>query len=433
MKRILTSLAMAAAVLLPGFAQNNPNRMIVSRGGQETAFNIDNISEISFANINGSVSCKIEVSKVSAESINLNVTPSADCASFLINVLPAVTVRQLVGNPVGAEAYLKSTGAGEYQGEFKDAQLTGMEMTAGVEYAVVTVSYDRYGCEGEVNAAYFKVPEKELIGDPVVTYKVVSEDLTSIKVDFDANEDVGGFAVVIGEKGELMKQYEQFAPMMGFSCVGDMVKGWGKTFPGNRSDSYTWTDLNPNTEYEIYLQAWDADDTYTPLQIIDVRTESKGGSGASVVTITPGDYVLADWGGEKLPSQFFTFTPNDQTWRYRFGVYTEEIYNENKEEIRSELCSEPDMPMAYWFFYDELTTDYQINPNTTVIVIGAGQNADGKWGDITEVKYTTPASVKGAPAKVASEMRGVNSRVKAVKADEKGKIPANSKIRLSKF
>ena len=54
--------------------------------------------------------------------------------------------------------------------------------------------------------------------------------------------------------------------------------------------------------------------------------------------------------------------------------------------------------MAYWFFYEPLTTDFQLNPNTEYVAIAAGKNAEDVWGKVTELRFTTPAAPSGAPA-----------------------------------
>jgi hypothetical protein len=120
-----------------------------------------------------------------------------------------------------------------------------------------------------------------------------------------------------------------------------------------------------------------------------------GGDGEANVTITLGKYELAEWWGEMLPSQYITFTPNDQSSAYRFGVYTAEQYDPYADAIKADLCSNPPVPTSGWFFYEEISTDYQINPNTECVAIAAAKNINGEWGPITEVRFTTPETIEG--------------------------------------
>lgn len=425
MKKIFT-IFMAMIMTILAFAQENPNRMLVVRpNGSYGAYNLDNVQELQFATIDGPVACYINYDSCTETSVSFSLELSLECDKYLINVYPAVIARQLVKNPSGAAEYMKMTGSPEDSRDGDGITLSGLELTPGGEYAIVTLGFDQLGCEGDVTMAEFYVPTQPLVGNPQVTTTVTGTTLNSITAKFVANSDVKGFAAVMSEKGVLEDQYDMFAGMMGFSCMGDMIKSWGVNYPGNSTQSYTWSDLTPNTEFEIYVQAWDVNGTYLPVQKVLVSTDSQGGDGASVITIKPGDYVMADWYGEQLPSQFFSFTPNDQTWCYRIGVYLESNYVGNEEAIKKELCSDPEMPMAYWFLYEPITTDYQINPDTSVVVIAAGKNAKGEWGEMSELRYTTPATVGGAKAPAVSNgvvsKRFVEKQVRA----EQGKVRTN--------
>ena len=214
-----------------------------------------------------------------------------------------------------------------------------------------------------------------------------------------------------------------FAPMFGFSNIGQMIETWG--VPYADESSFKWTKLAPGTVYEIFIQARDNDSVMAPYQVFEVTTEPLGGEGTAEVTITLGEYKLADWWGEMLPSQFITFSPNDQVSAYRFGVYLAEEYDSENESIKQELCSEPPMPMANWFFYEEVTTDYQINPNTECVAIAAAKNINGEWGPITEVRFTTPADM---PSKSASKT--IKER-KLSKNNSKGIVPVKNQLRLT--
>ena len=107
--------------------------------------------------------------------------------------------------------------------------------------------------------------------------------------------------------------------MFGFANIGEMVEAWG--IPQTEEYTNTWNNMSPGTEYEIFIQARDSENVMAPHQVFYLTTESLGGEGIAEVTITLGEYKMADWGGEMLPSQFITYTPNDQASRYRFNVY----------------------------------------------------------------------------------------------------------------
>ncbi|MBQ6938438.1 MAG: hypothetical protein IJN35_01175, partial [Muribaculaceae bacterium] len=105
-------------------------------------------------------------------------------------------------------------------------------------------------------------------------------------------------------------------------------------------------------------------------------------------------------------------------------------YDTDPEAIKAELCSEPPMPMSNWFFYEEITTDYQIDPNTEVVVIAAAKNVKDEWGPVTEVRFTTPAEASNpdaAPSKVIKKRTTKNN-------NQRGVVPAaKQKLTLTAF
>lgn len=426
---ILLCLFMAQSVISADDA--TPNRMLVKKpNGSLKAFDVQRIEEVTFAAVEGRVACDINFVNCTTSSVKFDLTKDEGCTHYLINVMPRVIVKQLEANPSGAEDYLNLYGSPDDDRSGAGFELTGIELNPGGEYAIVTLAFDKYDCAGDVSAAYFTVPSAPLVGDPKVETTIVDRTLNSITAKFVANSDTQGFAAVIGEKGTMDAQYEMFGPMFGFSSFGDMIKGWGMIYEGSSTNTYTWKDLNPNQEYEIFVQAWDVNDTYAPYKVVETSTLSQGGSGASVVTITPGAYKSMQWGDEMLPSQFFKFTPNDQTAAYRFRVDYAADYDAHKDEILADLKSDPEMPMAYWFFYSEIETDYQLNPNTAVVVTAAGKNADGVWGDVTELRYTTPANVSGMPALKRTPSATIESRTAPVADQQKGVARRAPKLTL---
>ena len=102
---------------------------------------------------------------------------------------------------------------------------------------------------------------------------------------------------------------------------------------------------------------------------------------------------------------------------YNKKYYLNENFKGLPEAIKEELCSDPPMPTMGWFFYEELTTDYQINPNLECVVIAAAKNANGEWGPVTEVRFTTPSDVTSKSASKDIISRNFKSE------NEAGKIP----------
>lgn len=430
MKKYFLAALGAVMISSSAFAQDDPNRMLViSQGGSYTSYAINNVDEVRFATVEGEVAAKIQINSFSLTELDINVQRTESCQSFLINVLPNVIAKQLKENPLGAEAQLKRANSPQYFQDFENGKLSGMELETGTEYAVVTLSYDQYNTPCQVETAVFTTEGPNIVGDPKVECTVTDSTLDTISFKFVPNNDVSKYYFVIGEKGTIQEQYDMFAPMYGFVNIGQLVQMWGGEGPGGETYEYTYKDLNPNTEYELYVQPCDVNGNFTDVMIINCSTAKKGGSGEAIVTITAGDYKLADWDGQMLPSQFFTYTPNDQTWCYRIGVYKEDQYNQEKDLIIEDLQSAPPMPAAYWFQYETLTTDYQIDPGVAVVAIASAKNADGIWGPVTELRYTTPATAPtSAPAKTAGRIQARADRTAS--ASGSPRVPALG-VRLS--
>lgn len=394
-------------------AQYEPNRLIVnSPAGTSTGYVINDISSITFARVDGEVAAKVTIKSVALDQLILDITRTADCQSFKLGVFPATMAANMTSVPNAVATFNRGNYDTYYQ-DFTDGQLTGLNLKAGGEYAVVTLAMDTYGTPCNSEVVKFNTPSPELVGNPDVEVTITDRTQYSFTANFKPNADCKTYYCVAGEKGVLEQQYQMFGQMFGFTSMNDMIVQWG--LPRDAEAPNTWNDMAPNTDYEIYVAMTDANNNFAPYKVIETSTLSLGGTGAAYVDIEQKEYKLADWFGEMLPSQFISYTPNDQASCYRFAVYTEEEYNAtSKQELIEALCSDPEMPTANWFFYEPMSTDYQINPNTQFVVIAAAKNADGKWGEVNEKHFTTPAAPQGAPAKVsgakASDTKTLRSR-----------------------
>lgn len=406
----LASLLTGVAAIAQTQPVENPNRLIMTDATQNSkSYVLDRVSELSFARINGEVKAEVQVLSATTQALNLNIQRIDNCMGFKVAVLPYVTAAQLTDPARAIDFINNNCSYGTYYEDFTNGQLTGIELKAGGEYSVMTIGIDELGTDVDVCRADFTIPAANIVGNPKVECTLVDAQRESFTVAFKPNADVSKYYCVAAEKGEIERQYLQFGPMYGATSMTELIRIWGIEREGDTEG--VWNGMAPNTEYEVFVVALDVNGNPAPYQVFNCSTLSLGGEGEAKVTITPGDYKLANWGGQMLPSQFFTFTPNDQAASYRLGVYTKEQYDKQREEIRAQLCSEPPVPeMVNWFFYAELTTDFQINPNTTVVAIAAAKNIKGEWGPITELEMTTPAQAAEAAAKTQAAKRPVQQR-----------------------
>lgn len=386
------------------YSQENPNRMIIHQSsGIFRGFLAERVDSITFVELEGRVATDIEITDVRLDGLTVNLTRTPECQSFKLACFPRTVAGNLTNDAVAAD-YIEGQGTEAYQEDFSGGNLEGISLESNSEYVLMTLGIDKYGIPCGVTRASFKTPQKPLVGDPKVTTTVTDIKQREFTASFVPNKDVDGYAAVAAEKGTMQEQYEMFGPMFGFHNFGDMIKTWGETNTG--ASSFTWREMEPGTEYEIFVQAWDEEGTYAEVDITPLTTQMKGGAGNAVVSITPGEYKLADWDGEMKPSLFISFTPNEQASCYRYGVYLASIYDEDPQGVQSDIRMDPPAPTAHWFQYDPLTTDFQIDPDTEVVAVAAAKNGEGAWGECTVLRFTTPNEVSGTSARAFNGMKG---------------------------
>ncbi len=395
---------MVSLFSLSVFSQGNANRLLIHESSQNIkGFLAERVDSITFARIEGRVAADTKILEVTLDMIKVEILRTPDCVGFKLVCLPQNIANQLTDDATTA-AYVDQKTNDIYYQDFTAGELTGVETESNSEYALITVGMDRFGIPCGISKATFKTPKRPLIGNPKVATTVTVKQ-REFSASFVPNKDTGGYAAVAGEKGIMLQQYEQFGPMMGFHNFGDLVKSWGTNH--TEAASFTWDQMSPNTEYEIFVQAWDVEGTYADVDTILVKTEMMGGTGAATVDITLGEYKMMNWDDEMKPSQFITFTPNDQASCYRMGVYRANIYDGDPTGVQSEIKMDPPMPMVNWFQYEPIETDFQIDPNTECVAVAAAKNGEGIWGECTILRFTTPQQVSGvSPALPIQTIKG---------------------------
>lgn len=384
--------------------------VVTSTSGQTTSYAVDRIQQIAFPVASGEAKAEVSVSSIDADNVTFVVTRNEHATSFKLDILPslranAMTDEQLVN-------YVDANNKSVYTQDFTSGvvALSSFGAKAQTEYTAVTVGIDEFGTLCGVSRANFTTLPAVLVGSPKIEQGELAIDARSFSLTTTANADVKGYATLSGEKGIIQSQYKSWGPMMGFTNFCDMVKSWGFSHePGeNGWEAVTdsWKDMSPGTDYEIFVQGWDANDNYMPCDTISFITKELGGAGLATVDIALGDYKLQDWNGEQLYSQFITFTPNDQSSCYRFTVCTAENYNKDPEGYANDLRQDPPMPMSNWFFYEPITTDFQINPETDAVALAVAKNAKGEWGTVIVKSFTTPSASASA---VAKKLRSVKA------------------------
>ena len=122
-------LALAAYIGITGtmMAQaDGPNRLlVVDQNQQYKAFNLGNVNKVEFATVEGEVAANLEILSSSRTELSVKVTRTPDCSSFMINIMPGVTARQIEKNPSNAGEYMESIESPKYAEDFTSGSLTG--------------------------------------------------------------------------------------------------------------------------------------------------------------------------------------------------------------------------------------------------------------------------------------------------------------------
>lgn len=154
MKKLFFLIAMVA-LSLSSFAQSTPNRLIVTmKNGDVTVYKIADVDSLSFDLIEGDITAAATFNGFEWDgdngNVNVSIAMSDAAASYRIVILPA-------DQAADPEAALAAQPMSDAQGEINMAIEAP---TAGAEYAIVTVAYDKYGIAGDVMTTTFVVPEQ---------------------------------------------------------------------------------------------------------------------------------------------------------------------------------------------------------------------------------------------------------------------------------
>ena len=375
---------------------NTEELIIHKTNGTREEFVIDELDSLIFKNVEGRVAADVNIINYTTSNITLDIKRTASCEGYKMMCMDFESISVLSDDDI--IYYIDKNVSDVYYQDFESAEISGLNLEYNTEYAIVTVGIDEYDLSCEVVRAKFTTPDENLSGNPEVTVDVVENNFYDFTLKFTPNSDVSKYYVLVAENGNIDYQYLIFGSMFGWQNTGDMIIGWGYEF--NKTTNQQYTEMSPNTYYEVYVQSLDKNGNRAPYKVFKFKSKASGGEGVASVDIKLGDYVMSEWQNENyewemMPSQYFTFTPNNQTSAYRFDVILAENYEKDIDEYQEDLCSEPFMQTSGWFQYETLTTDYQIDPGTRCVAIAAAKNINDEWGPITELYFTTPKKMPG--------------------------------------
>lgn len=239
---------------------------------------------------------------------------------------------------------------------------------------------------------------------PSVDYNIDEVGTDFITMTFMPNADAAGYAFCLFEAGTAEQQFAMFGPWMGFQTMGDMIKAWGIT--QTETYQYTWTNQSPGKDYEIYVQCWDADGVDADMIIIPVTTASMGGDGEAVMTIEIGEF-----GGDPEYGyyQWVTYIPNEEVAKHRDMIILKSAFESAEWGLENVLnYLKQDNPYdPYWDQYGIDEAQWNAEPGTSYIAFSIGMNANGEWGPLASVEFTTPGTTSINETTVGKQIAGI--------------------------
>lgn len=425
MKKFL-SIIFFAFMAVTMFAQSNETyRLVVHKSnGTTQGFSVQNVDSISFKKVTNEVGVEVDIKEINRtdpenEYVIVSVTPSEVTKKYRFTLAPKTTADVYRKSVEDMRMYFDPDPTIPTLTEaVENAQLSGFnfKLVPGVFYSIMVLSYNELDEPVNAQTFDFQVPEVELIGDPSVDIVVSETTPFSISISFKPNEDCLGYYICCFEPGLAEKQFNEFGALMGFACMGDMIKSFGKIMHEGEYTT-TWNDMVPGMDYEVYAQPLDKNGNYAPMCITVASTPKIGGEGLAEMTIELGNLKEKEQGYGYL--QEISFIPNDQTMAHRDIVAMKSAFDNGTWTEESLLDymkhdTNPDYPDFIidpdWDQYGVHTGDFPVSPGDTYYVYSIGKNANGEYGPFVKKEFTVPENPKLAKTYSADK----NSLVKEI-------------------
>ena len=245
-----------------------------------------------------------------------------------------------------------------------------------------------------------------------VSAEVLESTTNSITVRFTPNAEVKEFYVCQFDHDGLEASFEEFKGMFGFQSIPEMIKAWGLKNTGIYANQ--WKGLAPDTPYDFCVAVYDKSGQVAPVQTFTFSTGRKGGDGASVIKIEikeSGDQSIVDaTTGQVVGTTFvqrIVCTANDQTSRFYSQPWPDKwldddgvLHHYDPEEARASLIDLYENPRTreLYALYDVDDWKWEVEKAAKYHATAMGMNANGEWGEMTEVVFTTTGYVEEGAA-----------------------------------
>ena len=391
-KQLLHIILAGLLALLPSLAlaQSNERMLIYSKSGEILPYRVEHIDSIKFLTddvnltLNPTITphpdgttgkMKLKVGDVGGDVRSIKVILPE---SFMIAKMNDMQCLRLFTPEMAA-----SMGVQIFNVEGgKEYDLAGMQQ--GYDYTALFLPYDEFGCPGNVKRVEFKVPKGKLAGDPQI--KVDFTDITpnGYTATLKPNADVKGY-FFLNDLTDASAR-DQMMQMFGIPDLKHYIVLYGTDFDTRKAhegeSKSVMNDFMPGTSYSVFVVLVDKDGQYSDVQEFKVTTAKKGTSETAKVKVEIKEVSES--------AVIVVNTPDENTSSYREIVVQKSLYNE--AEILKYLKESPES-MALPYRTEAYTSAWNdLKPGTAYYAIAMAKNADGKWGPLTKVEFTTLSS-----------------------------------------
>ena len=388
-KQLLHIILVGLLALLPSLAmaQNNERMLIYSKSGEVIPYRIEHIDSVKFLSdevdlsLNPTITphengktgwMKLKVGMVGGNVQNIKVIIPE---SFMIANMDDMQCLRLFTLEMSARMGVQifSVDGG------KEYDLSGLQQ--GYTYTALFLPYDEIGCAGNVKRVEFTVPKGKLAGDPKVEVAFSDITTTGYTATITPNDDVAGYFFFNNETDD--PSLDQMMQMMRIPDLKHYIVQFGADFdthkPHEGIQKSVMTEFKPGTSYTVYMVLIDQEGQYSDIQKFTVTTLKQGTSETARVSIEVKDITKTE--------ATVVNTPDENTASYRETIVEKALYNE--ENIIKYLQETPDNMSLPYLSGPYTWTWSDLKPGTAYYAVAMAKNADGKWGPLTKVEFTT--------------------------------------------
>ena len=391
-KQILHIILGGLLALLPSLAmaQSTERMLIYSKSGEVLPYRIEHIDSIKFLTDEVDLSLNPTVvahengqtgwMKLSVGSVGSNVQRIQVIIpeSYMISNMDDMQCLRLFTPEMAART---GNQIFEVEGD-KEYDLSGLQR--GYTYTALFLPYDEIDCAGNVKRIEFTVPNGKLAGDPKIEVNFSDITQTGYTATLTPNDDVKGYFFLNDLTDATAR--DQIMQMMRIPDLKHYVVRYGTDFATRKAhegeSQSVMSNFIPGTSYSVFVVLVDKDGQYSDVQEFKVTTAKKGTSETAHVNIEVKDITKT--------TATIVNTPDENTSSYRETLVEKSLYNE--EYIINYLQKTPDSQELPYHIDEYTWTWPELKPGTTYYAVAMAKNADGTWGPLTKVEFTTQSS-----------------------------------------